>query len=387
MRGCLSALSFVAVFVVVGPAVAQEAKSPPQADSRGVAEDPVGRVRERIRALSFGGESGPAAIESTADAINATPETRRAFGEVMRRLVAAYGPIRALKGDPQAEPPPEWLKDEVERLVFGPADEVEARVAKIVAVGFAAQKTVGDAYTPMSRPYGLALTRRLAASQPLGVTAKGQFASIGEFGPTVLPVLANMVVSGRAAQRESALRAIRDIVKTPEKDMVDVIKSVANARQAPIGLLIAAACTLADWGDPSYVDTLLKTAIAKSEDPDAAMRFTGWSTRAVLMQELARFAEAASAYDSAVADLASGKPPGGAAQFLYNAACAHAAVKADARALALLDRAVAEGRKQSKPLPRALFLEDPDLARLRTTPEFTRWIDAAFPGAASAPRP
>jgi hypothetical protein len=122
MRGCLSALSFVAVFVVVGPAVAQEAKSPPQADSRGVAEDPVGTSRERIRALSFGGESGPAAIESTADAINATPETRRAFGEVMRRFVAAYGPIRALKGNPQTEPPPEWLKDEVERLVFGPAD-------------------------------------------------------------------------------------------------------------------------------------------------------------------------------------------------------------------------------------------------------------------------
>ncbi|MEY2743013.1 MAG: hypothetical protein RIS21_1384, partial [Planctomycetota bacterium] len=96
---------------------------------------------------------------------------------------------------------------------------------------------------------------------------------------------------------------------------------------------------------------------------------------------------AAKAYDAAIADVASGKPPGGLAQFLYNAACAHAAVRSDARALELLDLAVKEGRKQPRPLPRALLLEDPDLARLRGTPEWRRWMAAAFPGVESAPTP
>ncbi len=366
---------------------AQDVDPRPSAESREVARRSVDAVHARIRAMSFAGESGAEAIERTADAINATAESRRAFGEVMRRYVAVYGPLRSLKADASAAPPPNWLSSELEALVFGPAEDVDAKVAKITALGVSAQRTVAAAYTAMSRPYGLALTRGLAAAQPLGTSVKGQFAPIGDFGPTVLPVLANMVVSGRAAQRESAMRAIRDIVKTPEKDMVDVIKSVADARQAPIGLLIVAACTLAEWGDPSYVDSLMKSASAKCEDPEGSMRFSGWSTRALVNQELGRHADAAKAYDAAIADIASGKPPGGLAQFLYNAACAHAAVRSDARALELLDLAVKEGRKQPRPLPRALFLEDPDLARLRGTPEWRRWMAAAFPGVESAPTP
>lgn len=378
MMRLISTVLVCAISVFAVELGVQDTSRPAPTESKPSTAEALERLRVRIHKMCIEGDTGRTSMDETATAIAHSTETRQAFGEVMRRLVDTYGPLRLLKPKATPESAPTTLKADLERLLVAPTDEANKLIAKIIAMGAPAQAAVASAYMSLTRPYSLALNRMLLNARTDGIAFRGQFSAVGDFGPTIRPVLTNLALAGRGAQQELGLRAIRDVVRTSDEAMRPSLQRIADGRVGGPELQIVAACILADWGDRVYVTSGIKSAEAKTGDSEASMRFTGWSLLANWHQELGASKEAAHAYDQAIKDLAAGNPRGGAARFYYNAACAHVASRNLDRAMEVLELGVARGRTDNTPLTRTLIANDPDLAPLRATPKFLTWIQKAF---------
>jgi hypothetical protein len=218
----------------------------------------------------------------------------------------------------------------------------------------------------------LALVNFVEAERATGMSYAGQYEGLCRLSWDVAAVLTKWLDDPplEAEDRQefvmACIRALRDVVKDQGTDELRTkLKEIATQEYGWDTLKNCAAFALAQLGDASAADALLRQHRALTESEDRTEQARGWQSLAAAYSQLRRYG------DSVEADGGGVKyPRASLPNWMYNAACSMARAGQKTAALAQLERALRTGRDSSSPLRRILLEGDMDIASLRGEPRF-----------------
>lgn len=182
-----------------------------------------------------------------------------------------------------------------------------------------------------------------------------------------------------ASFRDACLNALRDVVDEPSDELMSTLQKFATDSSTPPNIATKAKYTLAQFGNTEHVDAMIAAAKKDTEDPQPNKRIGAFDRLANIYYNLRKFDDAAKAYKEVHNRIEALNPNfRGLATSYYNCACSLALAGETAEALAMVEKALAHGKRVGAPLGKGLLTSDMDIRSLRDEPKFKELMFTYF---------
>ncbi|MEM7205274.1 MAG: hypothetical protein AAF628_33775 [Planctomycetota bacterium] len=185
--------------------------------------------------------------------------------------------------------------------------------------------------------------------------------------------------------RQSCVRALRDLLgsEAPEK-VTAKLREMAEDDYEEQSVKLNAAAALAQFGDSSLIDKLVKTMRAGTESENPQQRAMAWFRLSDVYYSIQDYSNAADAFAAVLKMHEDGTMRldriSSPAIVYYNCACCYSRAGKLDEAFGMLEKAMQIGGDPSSGLNRRLLESDQDIAPLREDERFAKLMAEHYPG-------
>ncbi|MEI6128672.1 MAG: hypothetical protein WCR59_01255 [Planctomycetota bacterium] len=190
------------------------------------------------------------------------------------------------------------------------------------------------------------------------------------------------------SERSRLLPAIRDLQPECPDDrrLTGVVEIAENTGLESEAFRVEVACLLWQWGRKEYLMPCIDELKQQTMEGDAENRLVALRALAKLWYEVAEYQKAAMVHSSLKKTAEVARQKLAPTDWYWSACCQSMLGEVDRGIAALLECAALQASDtvdESRKLPRKLFEQDPEVAKLRADPRFVDVLKLAFPKASS----